>query len=483
MKLNGYIKVCSESGKVLADVENAVTELWESVVAASGIDNLFCGMSAIEAGQSFICGPVFVDNQYLNYYYNSDYLFTVYLLYLSEAEKKALNKSSNLLPIYNSSFEVDNDKVVGFATATYQATKAKEGYLQPITGENLMNVKRHALKFKWDVNVLSGSYNTIAIGLNVFTNPYNGITVYRGLEANNTLLGETAAGGYLLRPGVKTTDGSLVITKDNEILLGDGTTVNKGRKVLNLTTGEITLLNIDDPRYDFPLFEGICPQLVINDNLVYSNFSRLYRVDIRTKTSKEITSNGYDAFIYNGYLYSKFGSGTTYRAYSLDTFAYTASAELDASAFNLPDVFLESKTYYDRFISNIGDNYLIVYRFGNYQTNTTNTNSDMKAFICSDLGNAKGSIIEIIPNLNTLSGYIIDGKKVFFNHIIPFMYFNSAYYRNMSGSSSSTVNKRGLKMTTEGLYGNLISFKTFDEDQTIPTDEGINLTYYYTFEQ
>ena len=480
--MGGVILVETESGRELAKVKNTVTNLLEEYVAAQSLGFMYAGNSAIEAGENFVFSPIAHDSNGMTFQPNADSLITVYLLNLSEAEKAALNKSSNILPVYDGEFNIDSSKIVGYATATYTATEPKQGYLIPTTGTTLANPRRHGLKFQWDTGVLSGTYNAIAIGFNVTKYPYSGVSIYRGLETNNKVLGENASAGYMIKPGIKSSDGSIVITGENEVLLGDSSATQYGRKILNLVTGEITLLSSDDARYGFPLVKSYYPQLCTGNYFVYSDGSTLYKVDLSTK-SKSSVATGYDCFIYNGYVYSRYNT-TTYRAYALNTLTYTSSKNLTIANMNFPSSFLESKSSYAYGISSIGDKYLLTYRY-NYSTSDTRAYPYMMALICSNPSDIAGSIIEIVPYLNTFNGSVIAGKKVFFNYIFPHsaVYQNKYYYRNSAGTGSQEVYKNGVKMTTEGLYGNLLSFKTFDTDQQIPTGEGLKLTYYYTFEQ
>ena len=480
--MGGVILVETESGRELAKVKNTVTNLLEEYVAAQSLGFMYAGNSAIEAGENFVFSPIAHDNYGLTFYPNADSLITVYLLNLSEAEKAALNKSSNILPVYDGEFNIDSSKIVGYATATYTAKEPKQGYLIPTTGTTLANPRCHGLKFQWDTGVLSGTYNAIAIGFNVTKYPYSGVSIYRGLETNNKVLGENASDGYMIKPGIKSSDGSIVITGENEILLGDSSATQYGRKILNLVTGEVTFLASDDIRYGFPLVKAYFPQLCTGNYFVYSDGSSLYQLDLSTKSKSKIAT-GYDCFIYNGYVYSRYNT-TTYRAYALNTLTYASSKNLTIANMNFPPAFLESKNSYAYGISNIGDNYLLTYRY-NYGTNDSMSYPYMMALICSNPSDIAGSIIEIVPYLNTFNGSVIAGKKVFFNYIFPHsaIYQNNYYYRNSAGTGSINFKKNGVKMTTEGLYGNLLSFKTFDTDQQIPTGEGLKLTYYYTFEQ
>ena len=90
----------------------------------------------------------------------------------------------------------------------------------------------------------------------------------------------------------------------------------------------------------------------------------------------------------------------------------------------------------------------------------------------------------IIPNVNTNMGVEIDGEYYYFNNFIPnpFIYNQYFAYPDASGSSKMFY-MNGCKMCKSGMYGNLFSFHTYEEDQQIPTGQALKLEYYYTFEQ
>ena len=484
LKMRGIIQILDENDSILSEVENAVTYFWEDFVAAAGLDVFYTGVSAVEAGQSFICSPIFNNSGYFNYQAGFNLLPCIYLLNLPDSIKSSLSKNTNLLPVYDSNFEINSDYIVGIGTATYSTTEAKQGYLEVPTGANLVNHRKHGLKWKWDAGVLSGTYNCIAIGFNVMHDIYSGACIFRGLEANNQFLGETAGAGYLVVPNVKSEDGAVVITGENEILLGDSTATQKGRKVLNLLTGEVTLLDSADIRYNFPLNDARYAQTCINGFWVYCNGSSVKKVDVKTKAETTIASTGYDFFIYNGFLYSKYSS-TVYRAYSLSTWAYSSSGNLTIANMGFPADFLETKSGFTLRVSNVGDNFLVSYHYAYSGGAWTGGSNYMgKCLICSDIENVSSSIIEVLPYINTNLGVLVGGKKYFFNNFVP-QSMNSAnqiYYMNAAGTGTLTMKKNGLKMTTEGLYGNMMSYKIYDTDQTIPSDKALKISYTYTFD-
>lgn len=481
MQFKGKIRVVSEHDgieKVLVDVENTITELFEEVVAAGSIDFMYGMSSAIEGGQTFLG----IQNPNINsgvYYTTPNYFITVYFLNLGSAELQALTKKSHTLPIYAGDYTLDESKIVGFATSTYTATKPKQGYIDPLKGENLVKHRRHGLRFKWDANVLSGTYNCIAVGLRTDVDRFSGISMYRGVETANPILGEVEPKGYYLRPGVKNADGSKVYTADNEILLGNGQSYAYAKRVLNLETGVETLLESSDFRYNFPLIHAQEVQLVSGNTLIYSSSNGycIYEKNLDTLVEDEIYSSGYGAFIYEGYLYMRSGT-SNFRAYSLPNFTYTSSKNLTFESLQLPAGFCED--YSKLYITSMGNNYLVQ----NITSFTTSGVRNNKALVCSDILNVKGSIIDMIPNLYGLTGFYIGSTPYFFagETPIPYTTSNTFTYTNTSGSTLE-VEKIGLRFCCEGMYGNLLSFHTFEEPQQIPTGNALKLDYYYTFEQ
>jgi hypothetical protein len=484
LKLKGKIRVSTDSG-ILSDVENTVTGLFEDLVAAGTVDHLFVGSHPVELGKTFIVHSTpMPTSSYANFANSAHSLFTVYLLNLSQAERQALKKTSHLLPVYDGSFEIDSSKVVGYANA-YPATAGKKGYVQPLETDFLVNYRRHGLMFKWDADVLSGTYNTIAVGMNVMSNNrFAGICMFMGLESANQALGEAAPSGYLLRPGVKTADGSLVLTNDNEILLGDSASTQTARKVMNLQTGVITILETTDPRYDFPLYNARFAQLVCGDYLVVEKTAgQVYRVALKTKEETSVASNSYGCFLYDGYLYVKY-SGNIFRAYDATTFTLTTAKNIEQKNMNIPTEFLESISNYNLRVTNIGDKYLLSFTRVFTASGIEQFNDNQKAIICTDIMDVANSIVDIVPNVNTNCGCVIGGDFYFFNNLIPnpLTYRNTFQYHDSTGAAK-TVKQDGTKMCRSGMYGNLFSFHTYEEDQEIPEGKDLKLEYYYTFEQ
>lgn len=482
IKLKGRIRVSSDNG-VLSDVENTVTAFYEDLVAAGTIDGLLVGSQPVELGKIFIAHNTPNQNSSMASFTVSPYsLFTVYLLNLSKAERAALKKTSHLLPVYDGSFEIDSSKVVGYANA-YPISAGKKGYVQPLETDFLVNYRRHGLMFKWDADVLSGTYNTIAVGMNVMNDRFAGICMFMGLESNNQAIGEAAPSGYILRPGVKTADGSLVLTAENEILLGGSDSTQTARKVFNLTTGVISILETTDPRYDFPLYPSRFSQVVCGDYLVVEKSQgNVYRLNLKTKEETSIGS-GFGCFMYNGMLYLRYNT-TLFRAYNPETFALDTSKSISIANMNFPTEFLESVSNYYMRVVNLGDKFLVSFA-RSFTTSGMDSFSDtQKAIICTDIMNVSDSIVDIVPNINTSCCAELGGIYYFFNNHIPnpFIFRNTFRFPDGAGSYKD-FRQEGAKVCRSGMYGNLFSFHTYEEDQEIPQGKDLKLEYYYTFEQ
>ena len=481
--LHGYIKIVSDSGKLNTEVENAITDLFAEVVAHKGIDLDFVLSSPIEAGQThLLTNGVAQAGSLYNSRENNKYNVTVYLLNLSAAEKAALSSDSTVLPIYSSSkLALDQSKIVGYATANITASGNKEGYLIPMSGTNLMTYKKHGLQFRWDAGVLSGSFNCVAIGMDVMkdANIYNGVSLYRGLESNNYLANDYPARGYFMIPNVKSADGTVVWTAANEILLGghSDSDYTKARYVLNLDTGEQTAIDPNDVRYDIPLPEAKNGnQAVFGDYWVYQRRSSYYDYNIKTKSYDDKSGSYCGFFIKDGYLYIHSDYNDTNK--TLTFYAYNTNMQRVSAA----DITITIPSeLYDRSylrIYNCGSKYLLA------KLDTSSTNGYPTPLTCAllftNLQNIGGSITDILPKVYAPCCIWYDGQPYFFTSgdSDGSDLSNTSHYF-ASGGSSTSFTKQGLRFCSLGMFGNMFSYKVYDTDQQIPTGDGLRLQYNY----
>lgn len=483
MKLKGKIKVCSIDSKgkeqVMYDVENAVTEFFEDVVATYGLETFFTYANPIPAGQTniFFGSPSYSSNNWSKNYaqYPNENLI-VFFLNLTPEEKASLTKKSTLLPVYNSTFDIDSEKIVGYATATVSASNSKQGYMQALTGVNLVNHRKHAVKFKWDAGVMSGEYNTIVVGINPMSNKYAGIMLTRAITTENAINGDLTGQSYYLRPNVKSEDGSVVYTSENELLLGGADDIQKARKVLNLVTGEVTALESTDIRYDVQLYSN-SPSIVIGNNFYYKGASSLFKADITNNFSSNTWvsasyNNHLSLFTYNGCIYCQY-SNSYFKAYNSDLQA-VSSADLYIANMNFPAGLLTyfQSTSYTANIFNYGENFIL--------------STSGCTLIFSDITDIAGSIIQILPFANCFETFVVNGEPIIisnqgYNNNYKLSPYGYAQYPNASGNGI-TIYKNGLNILKASMCGNLFSFKVFDEQQTVPLGD-TTLEYYYTFEQ
>lgn len=479
--LQGYIDMVSDSGKYKVGVKNAITDLLAEVVAHKGIDLDFVLASPFEGGQThLLTNGVRQEGSLYNSKNNNLYNVTVYLLNLSPAEKASLSSESTVLPIYDSSkLRIDQNKIVGYATANVSASGNKEGYLIPVDGMNLMDYKKHGLQFRWDAGVLSGSFNCIAIGMNVMKdlNIYNGVSLYRGLDNYNFLAGDINTRGNFMIPNVKSADGTVVLTGENEILLGGHTSgdYTKSRYVLNLETGEYTALDVSDFRYDITLPQAHSgSQAVFGDYWIYQNSSNYYYVNIKTKASNTKSGTYGGFFIKDGYLYIHSNYSDTSHTYTF--YAYNK----DMSRANSADKTITIPTeIYDQSnlrIYNCGSKFIL----GNVKKESSSVGPSIHTLICNNIDNIEGSITEILPKV--FAGCVISykGQPYFFSgDTTDYSDLSTTAHYFIKGSSSDSFSKRGLRFCTNGMYGNMFSYKIFETDQQIPTGDGLKLQYNY----
>ena len=481
---NGFIRA-RNGNRTLYNGKNTVTQLGKAIVASAGLGKFFSNTSGMDLGSSYIDGQSFYTNSGNTYYNKTNYngvnfMPTAYLLNLTPEEKAALSSSTSTIPIFNSNFEIDESKITGYATSKITASAGKEGYLTELAGDIAVNPNLHGLSYKWDAGTISGEYNTILIGSNVMTHKMTGYRINRGLSSVNALLGETEIGSYFLRPGVKTADGSVVVTSDQEILLGDSTDRTKARRVVNLVTGEVTKLDTTDDRYGFSLRPAYGTQLIYGDTMIYNDSNALIRYDIKTKTYTTITSGVYGCFIYDGYLYTLYNQ-QIYQAFNLETWKSDYTKDRNIVDMNIPMEFKTSNTNVDYTyfrISNLGENYLVCYGSASGPTTTERH----FGLICSDPTNVAGSVIEIVPRTSVGNGCLINGKKYLFSGTVPDIFTSGYDYFANSNGQNTTKSTATAKFTTEGLYGQVLSFKTYDEPQTIDSSQSFILDYSYGFE-
>lgn len=85
-------------------------------------------MGAVEAGQTFLSTPTpYYPATAVNYGRNKNYNICAYFLNLPDATKTALTKKSKTLPLYTSTYEIDDSVIVGYRRIYYERKYQKKG--------------------------------------------------------------------------------------------------------------------------------------------------------------------------------------------------------------------------------------------------------------------------------------------------------------------------------------------------------------------
>lgn len=499
-KYSGCFSIETDSGNIQILDHNTITTLFEEIVATVGVDQLVSKASPINAGKTYFEGAC---GKNANRKAWSDdggkQLITVYLLNLSPAEKAALSSDTYILPIYSSDFlSIDQNKIVGYATARVNPLASnKEGHIIPHSGALLVNNRRHGLAWRFEAGSVSGTFNTIAVGLNCIDSNYlAGVRLARSLDLKSILGGDYEnAYDYFMIPNVKNTDGTVVWTGEDEILLGGKTSsdYNVARVILNLATGELTSLDISDVRYGLELYKASeTMQYVFGDYLItctstptYRSGNTVYATNINTGSKNSVYYSSYCVqgfFTYNGYLYA---CGQNTASSEFTAYAYDSSMNSVSSA-NLTMTLPSSWSYSECIILPYGSNYILV-----HSTDTSYIKpSEAQTLVFTNPENIGGSIIGVLPGIQPTccitynnDPYFFDSENHNSNQSDYDRFEESLYYSYMNGSDTTNIKQNGLKFYTLGMFGNLFSFKTYDEDMEISAGDGIKVSYWYTFDQ
>lgn len=472
MKIKGIIKFSTDKGKNV-EVQNNTTVLGDMYFKAKATRD-YAIQRGVEGGFDFI-QSVLVDAYNITpKLAGPNDALTVYLLNLSQQEIANLTAQSQLLPIYQAgTFDIDHSKIVGWASIDRTSTQAKQGIFTARAGENLLDEWIVSLAWNWEVGKALGSFNCIAIGLNVVnTNSKrtNGIAIYKGLENNDFQAGEPLPSGFMCRPGVSG------ITGANEILLGGTITNGKARVKYDLVAKTPINLDPTDQAYDFPLSKADKPQVVVGDKLYYwvesSNYLQQYDMTTKTHTQTSIQSQYKTILVVLGdYLYVASG-WTVLKAYNKNTLAAVTSADINYANIKFPYDWLgltNTDLSYIR-IGNFGNSGIIITR------HNTNDNAFISGVVMQDL--TSGVVLGIAPLAGTSTVYDINNEKVFFTHSVK-----DELYRGFTGQTATTYTNFGTHGVKYSKWlGNMLSFKVFDTPQTIATDEVARVEYAYKYE-
>lgn len=480
MKIKGIVDL--QIGDRRITKNNAVTVLGDAYFSAKA-HRWFAAQRTIEEGYSFIQswllsdgGSSMVDlaNEHDN--------ITVYLLNLTQEELDAITPETQLLPIYKAgTMEIDHAKVVGWASVDRTSTKAKQGVFTPRKSNRVLDDWMSSLAWEWAPGKTEGtSFNCIAIGLNVVNDSstrFNGINVFRGIESNDFVAGETRASGYMCRPGVQG------ITSPTEILLGGDTVDGRARIKVDLVAKTRVELTQEDATYDFPLVKADKPQVIIGNKMYYFNgdTADLWVYDTVAGVHSDTGINCYSTGVYlntllsyNGYIYVA-GTSTTLYAYNPSTYTRVSSADISTANLGIPTDLNAYNDYNTRL------NYISISNYANEGYIIAYTASqDLKykrAVVVSDL--KPNSIVKILSLIGSTVAYSINNEIVHFDY-----YVTDEIYRGLDDNQSEKdvdlFGQHGVKYCR--FVGNMLSYLKYAEPQTIPASDVAKVEYCYKYE-
>lgn len=494
-KINGslcFTKVLENGETEKIYDSNSLTSLFENVILANSISSIFSSLSGSEAGlvSAFTpCRYIATGTSYLNESLNKDSLPTIYLLNLTPEEQAALNKDMVMNPLFASDTSIDMSKVVGWASFDYVGTEDKRGTLTPqvdtLRLSPVVDGTKFGVSFKWAAGKMNGTFNTVILGTNIFTNKLNSVSLAKGVDIMNPAIGEGAASGDFLCPNVQTT-GGVVMTGPNEILLGDGNEPTKARRVLNLLTGESVELLNTDPRYNAYLFSE--PHTYIGNGriLLQSSTSTFVYNYLGTSTSANTTlSNASNGFaIWNNLIFIKnnVSSSCIFSAYDMNTLSRFSEEDITVTL----DTSIFGTDFRGWYLSNFHDKFMLI------KANNADALPDkavINGYVFSDLTNVMGSFkggyngnigtnIEIVDTEEAITDYVY----------VVFRTYNEKpvsgagdYVYPPSGIATSVL-RNGVKLVfNEGYYGQVFTYATLEQPVSIGSTEGLILDYMFHF--
>ena len=493
-KINGslcFTKILPNGKTEKSYSKNNLTSLFENIILASSIGSLFNTLSGSEGGLVRAYTPF----RYLGatssadaLSFSADSLPCIYLLNLTPEEQALLNKNMNKNPLFSQSLEIDQNKLIGWASFDYVGTDDKRGTLTPQVNtlrlSPVVDGTKYGMTFKWNAGKMNGTFNTVVLGTNIFTDKLTGCSLAKGVDSMNPAIGEAAAGGDFLCPNVSTV-GGVVMTGPNEILLGDGNSATTARRVLNLLTGECTELTTSDPRYNAYLFSE--PHTYIGEGRILvqsATTTYVYNYNgTSTSANKTLQSSSCGFAVLNNIIYVKNRASSTcaFNAYDMSSLTSFSSEDvtvnLDTSIFGTDFRNWYLSNYMDKFVLISADN-----------ADEMPTLGEVRGFIFSDITNPMGSF-EGVYNGNIGSNVeIVDTEE----NIVDYVYvvFRTLNIKPGTGSDSvyppsgvaTPVARNGVKLVFKNGYcGQVFTYSILENPYIVSGTEGLILDYMFHF--
>lgn len=293
VKIKGFIRVKlvdSKTGKVLSEKNhNFVNDAMKRVALAQSLSLDLCPNTGSPFGMihcfnNQVWSPYTGSGSWLSYNKVPD---GPALVLLKFDDSLVLDKNSKMLPIFTSTGEIDYTKVIGYSVGRLISTNSKEGVTNTTGATQMVNLGNVAQSFLFDTDIATGEFNWLAIMPSFETHHWHSLQAFKCLSNYNLRqTGDANRFGYV-RPGV--TDGTNVLTSDNEILLFF-THNGSSKWKYNLVTGEMKAVDPSDFAYNWTnsyiVNNSNCGnQIVVNGYLFAIVGSTLYKINIADGTS------------------------------------------------------------------------------------------------------------------------------------------------------------------------------------------------------
>lgn len=493
-KINGslcFTKILPNGKTEKSYSKNSLTSLFENIILASSIGSLFNTLSGSEGGLVRAYTPF----RYLGATSSADALSLsadslpcIYLLNLTPEEQGLLNKSMNKNPLLSQSLEIDQTKLVGWASFDYVGTDDKRGTLTPqvdtLRLSPVVDGTKYGMSFKWNAGKMNGTFNTVVLGTNIFTDKLTGCSLAKGVDSMNPAIGEAAAGGDFLCPNVSTV-GGVVMTGPNEILLGDGNSATTARRVLNLLTGECVELTTSDPRYNAYLFSE--PHTYIGDGRILvqsATTTYVYNYNgTSTTANKTLQSSSCGFAVKDNLIYVKdrTSGSCKFNAYAMDTLNAVSASNITVTL----DTAVFGTDFRNWYLSNYMNNFVLI---SADNADEMPTLGEVRGFIFSDITSPMTSF-EGVYNGNIGSNVqVVDTEEGITDYV--YVVFRTLNVKPGTGSDSvyppsgvaTPVARNGVKLVfDEGYCGQVFTYSTLETPVAVSGTEGLILDYMFHF--
>ena len=481
--VKGYVIIEKENKKTgVREIvqNNTVTDLGKMLFLATSANLQLLSPSQIGRGQLFLQSGLVKKSSQSNdklQVDNVDKALTMYLVNSAEG----LSASSRLLPVYDVTGKLDPNKVVGHASFRRTPLSPKEGVIDRIKDEYMVDKLSIVQRWKFDNSQANGKpFNKICIGAGVHATDDNGFLIAKGIDGSDvSVLGgsDTLSTDYM-RPGVTG------FTAPNEVLVSIGRSTAKANAVFNLESGALTMLSPTDNRYDVPLGIARSQQVFHNGHLYFvDKTNNVVRFKVADKTVTTIGQSLYGClFREKTANIVRWGNeNEVLLGYNMDTLANATSLTLTNQGITTNHWW---STFYTEFMKNsvIGNDADGNYVIARIDPNVQNY-GPKKNYIFTDITNIVGSIIGIRnENMRFANEYTIPtatGSKVV--NICGSMQ-NDLAYTGVTGLSPDNAGRANNSIKfSEQWFGNLVSFVELQSPITKTADDVLYVSYGYKF--